>query len=106
MEEDQLLISKIQECGLHWTYIARFFKSRTDTNIKNRWNLIQRKLHRHVQTTQDQYPERTPNAEPFTVPELQDPPNEIVNDGMIEGNVWDEVVWSGEGEIGLGFPEL
>ncbi|OHS95821.1 hypothetical protein TRFO_38024 [Tritrichomonas foetus] len=36
-EEDQLLEQKYAEMGSQWSRIAKFFPSRTDINIKNRW---------------------------------------------------------------------
>jgi hypothetical protein len=39
-EEDRLLEAKYDEFGSQWSLIARFFPSRTDVNIKNRWVVI------------------------------------------------------------------
>ena len=39
-EEDKLLIQKHSEFGPHWKRIAVFFNSRTDVNIKNRFNFL------------------------------------------------------------------
>lgn len=36
-EEDELLQKKYKELGSQWSVIAKFFPSRTDVNIKNRW---------------------------------------------------------------------
>lgn len=41
-EEDQLLIQKYNEIGPFWKLIAKFFPTRTDINIKSRWNLRMR----------------------------------------------------------------
>ena len=43
-EEDQLLIDKHNELGSRWVKIARFFTGRSDTAIKNRWMVLQRKI--------------------------------------------------------------
>lgn len=43
-DEDQLLISKVKEFGPSWVYITQFFKNRTDVQIKNRWNVLCRKI--------------------------------------------------------------
>lgn len=43
-EEDDLLNKKYDEIGPSWKHIASFFPSRTDINIKSRWNLLQRKI--------------------------------------------------------------
>ncbi|MDR0632737.1 MAG: hypothetical protein LBF84_01210 [Holosporales bacterium] len=42
-EEDvALLREKVKEFGTQWLVIARFFPGRTDMNVKNKWNLLQR----------------------------------------------------------------
>jgi hypothetical protein len=43
-EEDELLISKIQELGPKWTILAQFSPDRTDLQLKNRW--IRKLAHR------------------------------------------------------------
>lgn len=37
VEEDKLLIDKINELGTHWSSIAKYFDGRSDNHIKNRW---------------------------------------------------------------------
>lgn len=39
-EEDELLKEKYNEYGPHWSSISKFFKSRSDVNIKNRWSAL------------------------------------------------------------------
>jgi hypothetical protein len=39
-EEDRLLQAKYRELGSQWAMIARFFPSRTDVNLKNRWVVL------------------------------------------------------------------
>ncbi|KAK8881749.1 hypothetical protein M9Y10_044385 [Tritrichomonas musculus] len=39
-EEDDLLKEKYNEYGPHWSSISKFFKSRSDVNIKNRWSAL------------------------------------------------------------------
>ena len=39
-EEDELLQEKYKELGSQWSVIAKFFPSRTDVNIKNRWVVL------------------------------------------------------------------
>lgn len=43
-EEEELLVKKYEELGPSWKLIATFFPSRTDINIKSRWNLRERRL--------------------------------------------------------------
>ena len=43
-EEDSLLLSKHSELGSRWVVISRFFPGRTDTQIKNRFLLLQRRI--------------------------------------------------------------
>ena len=45
-EEDQKLERLHSEYGAKWVKIAQFFPSRTDTNIKNRWMVLQRQKKR------------------------------------------------------------
>lgn len=39
-QDDQLLIEKVQEMGPKWSKIAKFFPSRSDVNVKNRYALF------------------------------------------------------------------
>lgn len=39
-EEDKLLLQKYAELGSKWATIATFFLGRTNTNVKNRYNLL------------------------------------------------------------------
>jgi hypothetical protein len=39
-EEDRLLEEKYAELGSQWSLLARFFPSRTDVNLKNRWVVL------------------------------------------------------------------
>jgi hypothetical protein len=51
-QEEDLLIAKFQEFGSSWKHIATFFPSRTDINIKSRWQLMQRRIKKQaVQTS-------------------------------------------------------
>lgn len=43
-EEDNKLIQLEKKYGQHWVKIAKHFSGRTDTQIKNRWNVLKRKL--------------------------------------------------------------
>ena len=42
-EEDQLLLSKVQQLGQKWVKISKFFTNRTDQMMKNRFNVLKRK---------------------------------------------------------------
>ena len=41
--EDQLLKEKYQEFGPKWVSISKFFGTRTDINVKNRWIVLMRR---------------------------------------------------------------
>ena len=47
-EEENLLIALVNELGPHWVKIAKHFQGRTDTQIKNKWNVIKRKMESDV----------------------------------------------------------
>ena len=44
-EEDKKLIELTEEIGGKWVQISKHFKGRNDTQIKNRWNILKKKLH-------------------------------------------------------------
>lgn len=37
LEEDQLVVQKVNELGKKWTQISKFFNGRSENSIKNRW---------------------------------------------------------------------
>ena len=43
-EEDELLVQKQIEIGSKWVTIAHFFNHRTDAQLKNRWQMLVRKM--------------------------------------------------------------
>ncbi|EAX95431.1 Myb-like DNA-binding domain containing protein [Trichomonas vaginalis G3] len=43
-DEDQKLIKLEKKYGQHWVRISKHFSGRTDTQIKNRWNVLKRRL--------------------------------------------------------------
>jgi hypothetical protein len=45
-EEEQHLLEVYNTVGAKWKHIATFFPSRTDINVKSRWQLIQRRINR------------------------------------------------------------
>ena len=42
LEEDNQLERLVKEFGQKWVKISRFFRNRTDINVKNRWLVLQR----------------------------------------------------------------
>ena len=43
-EEDERLLSLCKELNYKWVKISKHFKGRNDTQIKNRWNTLKKKL--------------------------------------------------------------
>ena len=43
-EEDILLMQKYEEYGPKWSIISKFFKARTDVNIKNHWTVLNQRI--------------------------------------------------------------
>jgi hypothetical protein len=41
--DDQLLEAKVGELGRRWIAIAPFFPGRTEINVRNRWNYLQKR---------------------------------------------------------------
>jgi hypothetical protein len=65
--EEELLIAKQAELGCAWTQIARFFRSRTDINIKSRWHQIQRRWRRAAADDRQSSPAAEAPQKPETV---------------------------------------
>ena len=42
-DEDRTLIEKFNEFGAKWVKISKFFPNRTDSQLKNRWQVLKRK---------------------------------------------------------------
>ena len=42
-DEDRLLIEKFNQLGGKWVKISKFFENRTDSQLKNRWQVLKRK---------------------------------------------------------------
>jgi hypothetical protein len=64
-EEEELLLAKFKEFGASWKHIATFFSSRTDINIKSRWQLMQRRVKKQV----TQIPRPMPQLAPLPLPQ-------------------------------------
>ena len=43
-EDDELLIKKVDELGKKWKILEKFFKGRTEVQLRNRYNLLTRKV--------------------------------------------------------------
>lgn len=43
-EEDALLLDKVSEYGSKWVMLTQFFNKRTDSALKNRYQLIERRI--------------------------------------------------------------
>jgi hypothetical protein len=43
IDEDRLLLHISTQLGPQWSTLSRFFPGRTDVNLKNRWNKLQRR---------------------------------------------------------------
>ena len=48
-EEDQLLNEKVETYGRKWKFLTNFFFGRTDINIKNHYNFLQKKMAKEMQ---------------------------------------------------------
>lgn len=53
IEEDQLLLEKVDEIGPKWSSIASYFNSRSDVAIKNRYSKLYRDQHRKAKFPMD-----------------------------------------------------
>ena len=49
-EDDALLLKKYEEFGSRWSTIATFFTGRSNTNVKNRWLMLDREKKRNQDT--------------------------------------------------------
>ena len=43
-EEEKMLFKCVKEIGPHWVRISKLFEGRTDTQIKNKWNVLKRRM--------------------------------------------------------------
>jgi hypothetical protein len=64
-------VKKYGEFGAAWKHIASFFKSRTDINVKSRWQLMQRRVRKNSgrQMVQNALPRPLPAVpKPLPIP--------------------------------------
>ena len=52
IEEEILLEQKYAEYGPRWSIISKFFKSRTDVNVKNHWTILSQRIQKLLQVQQ------------------------------------------------------
>lgn len=75
--EDRLLLTCTQKYGAQWAALVKFFPGRTDINLKNRWNKLQRKSRKLFQTNPNvQIPKLPANPEHI---HFLNPTNMILN---------------------------
>jgi hypothetical protein len=69
--EDDLLRAKYDQFGTTWKHIAAFFPSRTDINVRSRWQVLQRRAKKQAAAQQ---PSRVSPPAPCTLnaPESRD----------------------------------
>jgi hypothetical protein len=103
-------MNKHSEYGASWKRIAAFFPTRTDINIKSRWQLIQRRLRKETppdferqrckQTIMTSEP--LPNAFSRRLLRQERPPPPPNSEGAHEANedVWGSILMNGENEMG------
>jgi hypothetical protein len=69
-EEDELLASKVEDCGIRWNRIAEFFEHRSEIALRNRWLSISRRREKERSTAALT---REPRHIPIVLPILVDP---------------------------------
>lgn len=52
-EEDALLVEKVEELGPKWVKMTEFFNGRSDTALKNRWQILERRMRQGIQIIKD-----------------------------------------------------
>ena len=93
--EDDIKLQQLHlEYGPKWVKISRHFQNRTDTNIKNRWMVLQRQQ-RSRKETEQRVPFQPPQV--VQIPQAPEPREEKPNyDDMFEAEVetdlWDDIM--------------
>lgn len=110
--EDKFLIEKVKEMGPRWSKIVRFFPTRSDVNIKNRYALFASKgkappLKSRPREAQKQKPENKKASVPKVI-SVEDIFKDVTNE--IE-SLWDQKISNGESllsgwEESLDYPVL
>ena len=86
-EEDQRLIKLAQKLNGKWVQIAKRFKGRNDTQIKNRWNILKKKMNlpvinRHCKTKN--------NESQSSPPEMEEPTDDVPKTGLFAESFLDK----------------
>ena len=74
--EDLLLEQKFKEIGAKWVKISKFFKSRTDTMLKNRWLVLTRRAKKLMNKNQQPPISQELPKEPVLQAQLPLPPTD------------------------------
>lgn len=113
-EEDHQLERLVHDFGQKWVKISRFFRNRTDINVKNRWLVLQRqkaKKTSQIETTQLSPPEPvlkpqlpvpillkttqidlTPLEEPFALENPSEKSLPFFETNQLNLNIWDGII--------------
>ena len=78
-EEDQKIIKLQPEFNGKWVKMSRKFKGRTDIQLKNRWNILKKRLY---QTEAKPLTEKCQESEPVpeTITQAQEPQGDPISD--------------------------
>lgn len=91
-QEDALLLRKYEELGAKWVKIAKFFEGRTDTSVKNRFIVLQRKK----KSAQTNIPPPPPPVNTYSEEEFFDPYSDSKpmedEESMLRADLWDEMI--------------
>jgi hypothetical protein len=72
-EEDQLLLSLVNQVGPQWAYMRQFFTRRNNIQIKNRWNNLHKKKIRYeniIYNVCNQYEDDSQNENKAQIPSV------------------------------------
>lgn len=77
-EEDRLLNEKVETYGRKWKFLTNFFFGRTDINIKNHYNFLQKKLAKESKKMQQLQNNNKNTITPKKQNQINDCPNEHI----------------------------